>query len=59
MTIRDIDIEKVALAIEAEAGKALPDLREALAEAKVGTGRVTTAEQLLQCQARTQAALSQ
>lgn len=42
-----MDIEKVAAAIEADAGEPLPDLRQALAEAAAGEGRVTTAEQLL------------
>ena len=35
-----MDIEKVAAAIEAEAGESLPDLRQALAEAKVSLGGV-------------------
>jgi putative transcriptional regulator len=44
MSIKKIDIDKVAAAIEADAGESLPDLRQALAEAKAGLGRVTTAE---------------
>ncbi len=42
-----IDIEKVAKAIEADAGEALPDLRQSLAEAKAGLhARVHTPEQI-------------
>lgn len=47
MSIQKIDVEKVAAAIEADAGEALPDLLQALAEAKAGIGRVTTPEILL------------
>lgn len=36
MNSRNTNIEKVATAIEADAGEALPGLREALAEAKAG-----------------------
>lgn len=54
-----IDIEAVAKAIEADAGESLPDLRQALEEARMGVGRVTTPEQLLVRQAREQAGLSQ
>lgn len=54
-----MDIEKVATAIEADAGEALPDLRQALAEARDGMGRVTTREQILVRQARKQSGLSQ
>ena len=35
MDSKTIDVEKVAAAIEADAGEALPDLRQALAEAAV------------------------
>lgn len=35
--MKTMDIEKVAQAIEADAGHALPDLRQALAEARAGT----------------------
>ncbi len=42
-----MDIEKVAAAIEADAGESLPELRHALAEASAGEGRVTTSVQLL------------
>ena len=59
---RNFDIEKVAAAIEADAGHALPDIRQALAEVKHGAGsgaRTTTPEQLLLRQARTTLGLSQ
>jgi len=46
-----IDIHKVAAAIEADTGEALPDLRQALAEANDEKGRVTTPEQMLVRQA--------
>lgn len=59
MSIKKIDIEKVAKAIEADAGDVLPDLREALAEAKAGLGRVTTPEQMLVRQAREKSGLTQ
>ena len=36
MDIRNIDIEKVAKAVELDAGQALPGLRESLAQAKRG-----------------------
>jgi len=54
-----MDIEKIAKAIEADAGETLPDLRQALAEAKAGVGRVTTPEQLLVRQARERSGLTQ
>ena len=41
-----MDIEKIAQAIEADAGMPLDDLRQGLAEMQSGVGRVTTAEQL-------------
>ena len=59
MNIKNIDVEKVAAAIEADAGASLPDLRQALAEAKAGLGRVTTPEQILVRQAREQSGLTQ
>ena len=59
MGIKNIDIEAVAKAIEADAGEALPDLREALREAKEGLGRVTTPEQILVRQARQKSGLTQ
>lgn len=57
--MKNIDIEKVALAIEADAGEALPDLREALAQAQVAAGRVTSAEQILIRTARAKTGLTQ
>lgn len=58
--MRDIDLESVAQAIEADAGEALPDIRQALQEAKEGlAGRVTTAEQILVRQARERSGLTQ
>lgn len=54
-----MDVDKVAAAIEADAGEALPDLRQALAEARDGMGRITTSEQILVRQARKQSGLSQ
>jgi putative transcriptional regulator len=59
MNMQKIDINKIAAAIEADAGQALPDLRQALAEAKTGLGRVTTPEQILVRQAREQSGLTQ
>lgn len=59
MGIKKIDIEKVATAIEADAGESLPDLRQALAEAKAGVGRVTTPDQILVRQAREKSGLTQ
>ena len=40
-------LEKIAKAIEADAGETLPELREALREAADRSGRVTTPEQAL------------
>jgi putative transcriptional regulator len=54
-----MDIEAIAKAIEADAGEALPELRQALEEAKAGIGRVTTAEQVLVRSARVKTGLSQ
>ncbi|MDP4300379.1 BrnA antitoxin family protein [Leptothrix discophora] len=46
-TLKNMDLDKVAAAIEADAGQALPGLREALAEAQAGVaGRVHTPEQI-------------
>lgn len=57
---RNLDIESVARAIEADAGEALPDIRTALAEVKSGdVGRVTTPEQILLRQERAIAGLTQ
>lgn len=55
----NMDLEKVALAIEADAGEALPDLREALVQAQAALGRVTTAEQVLLRTARAKTGLTQ
>lgn len=45
--LQAMDMEKVAQAIEADAGHGIPDLREALAQAKAGTfAAVHTPEQL-------------
>jgi putative transcriptional regulator len=56
---KKIDIESVASAIEADAGEALPDLRQALKEAQAGIGRVTTPAQMLVRQARGKSGLTQ
>lgn len=53
------DIDKIARAIEVDAGEELPDLRQALAEAKARTGRVTTPAQILVRQARERSGLTQ
>ena len=46
-SIKKLSVERLAAAIEADAGQALPRLREALAEAKAGrAGRVHTPEQV-------------
>jgi putative transcriptional regulator len=47
MDIKKIDVEKVATAIEADAGEAISDLRQSLTEAKAGLGRVTTLKQVM------------
>ena len=54
-----MDIEHIAKAIEADAGEPLPELRQALQEAAQGTGRTTSAEQLLVRAARAGMGLSQ
>jgi putative transcriptional regulator len=59
MGIKKFDVEKVAAAIEADAGEALPDLRQALAQAQAGLGRVTTPDQILVRQAREKSGLTQ
>lgn len=48
MGIRKIDIEAVVRAFEADADEVLPDLRQALKEAKEGVGRVTTPGRILE-----------
>lgn len=50
--MNEIDIEKLAKAIEADMGEPLPDLRRALAEAKSGIGRITTPEQIRERQVK-------
>ena len=57
--ITNIDINAVARAIEADAGEELPDLRQALTEARSGAGRVTTPAQMLVRQARELTGLTQ
>lgn len=48
MGIKEMDIDAVAKAIEVDADESLPDLRQALKEAKAGmAGRITTPEQIL------------
>jgi len=60
MSIKEMDIDAVAGAIEVDAGEVFPDLRQALKEAKEGmTGRVTTHEQILVRQAREKSGLTQ
>lgn len=59
MSVKRINIERTAVAIETDAGKSLPELRQALSEAKAGLGRVTTAEQILVRQAREKSGLTQ
>ena len=54
-----MDIEKIAQAIEVDAGMVLDDLRQGLAEMQAGVGRITTAEQLLVRSARAKTGLSQ
>ncbi|HEY0955332.1 MAG TPA: helix-turn-helix domain-containing protein [Roseateles sp.] len=56
---KKFDIDAVARAIEADAGEALPDLRQALKEAQASEGRVTTPEQMLVRQARERSGLTQ
>ncbi len=56
---KKINVEAVAKAIEADFGEALPDLRQALAEAREGAGRVTTPAQVLVRQAREKSGLTQ
>lgn len=60
MDMKNLDIEKVAKAIEADAGQPIEGLRESLAQAKAGiVGRVTTTEQILVRQAREKSGLTQ
>ncbi len=60
MNMHTMDIDAVAKAIEADMGEELPDLRQALKEAKEKTvGRVTSPHQMLVRRAREEAGLSQ
>ena len=60
MGIKEMNIDAVAKAIEVDAGESLPDLRQALKEAKAGmAGRITTPEQILVRQARETSGLTQ
>jgi putative transcriptional regulator len=54
-----MDVDKIAKAIEADAGESLPELRQALVEAQARVGRVTTPEQLLVRRARLACGLTQ
>lgn len=54
-----MDVNKIVRAIEADAGEPLPDLRQALDEARARVGRVTTAEQILVRKAREASGLTQ
>ena len=54
-----MNIEKIAKAIEEDAGMPIDGLRDGLQEAAAGMGRVTTAEQNLIRAVRTKAGLSQ
>lgn len=56
-SIRDIDPEKLAAAIEADAGQAMPGLRESIREAQRGIyGKVYTPEMLQEIKRKRQAA---
>ena len=56
-SIRDIDPEKLAAAIEADAGQAMPGLRESIREAQQGIyGKVYTPEMLQEIKRTRQAA---
>jgi len=58
--LKNIDVEKIAKAIEADAGVPLPDIRESLQEAKEGIfGRTYTPEQILVRSARKKLGLTQ
>jgi putative transcriptional regulator len=54
-----MNVEKIAKAIEADAGEALPDPRQALEEAQARSGHVTTPAQILVRQAREAAGMTQ
>lgn len=60
MDIKEMNIDSVAKAIEVDSGESLPDLRQALIEAKAGiVGRITAPEQILVRHAREKSGLSQ
>ena len=59
MSIKTINVEQVAKAIEDDMGEELLDIRQALAEAQQGLGRVTTPEQMLVRLAREKTGLTQ
>ena len=60
MGMKNLDIEKVAKAIEEDAGQPIEGLRESLAQARAGiVGRVTTPEQILVRQAREKSGMTQ
>lgn len=54
-----MDIEKIAKAIEKDAGMPLEDIRQGLAEMKSMTGKVHTPEQIMVRSARSKMGLSQ
>jgi putative transcriptional regulator len=54
-----VDIEKIAKAIEQDAGMPLADIRQGLAQMQAGKGRLSTPEQILVRSARTKTGLSQ
>ena len=54
-----MNIDKIAKAIEADAGEPLPDLLQALDDARTRAGRVTTPEQILVRKAREASGLTQ
>jgi hypothetical protein len=54
-----MDLNKIARAIEGDAGEPLPDLHQALDEARSRLGRVTTPEQILVRKAREASGLTQ
>jgi len=58
--MKNIDIDKVAAAIEKDAGRKLPGLKQSLREMKADkAARIYTPEQLLVCAARKKLGLSQ
>lgn len=60
MKLEITDIEKMAQAIEADAGEPIQGLRESLEQAKAGiAGRVTTPKQILVRAARAKTGLTQ